>query len=119
VLASADDPDRLRGVHPAGVVLDEFASMTSREPLDVVRAALARSGGWLLVTGTPKGLNHYHDLVKSAETAGGWFISRKTLPDTRDHEGKPLIARTHVEQELLEGQSQAWIHQAFFIRFTR
>jgi hypothetical protein len=82
VFRSADDPDRLRGPAYAGVVLDEFATMESREPLDVVRIPLERAGGWLLITSTPKGVNHYHEVWRNAEAAGGWFLSVKTIEDT-------------------------------------
>jgi hypothetical protein len=42
---SADDPDRLRGLALRGVVLDEFATMTTAEALHVVRPAIERRAG--------------------------------------------------------------------------
>jgi phage terminase large subunit len=118
VFRSADDPDRLRGPAYAGVVLDEFATMPGREPLDVVRIPLERANGWLLITSTPKGLNHFHEVWKNAETAGGWYLSTKTIEDTRRHDGTPIIPRSLVEQERREGQSEEWIQQEYFVAFT-
>jgi hypothetical protein len=118
VFRSADDPDRLRGPAYAGVVLDEFATMSSAEPLDVVRIPLERAKGWLLITSTPKGLNHFHDLWKNAEAAGGWFLSKKTILDTRGHNGQPIISMDQVEQERREGQREEWIQQEYFVEFT-
>lgn len=117
-LISAEDPDRLRGPAYAGVVLDEFATMPSAEPLHVVRPALARSGGWLLVTSTPKGMNHFYDVWKNAEQAGGWFLDLQTIETTRDHAGQPIIPLAHLEQERREGQREEWLRQEFFCDFT-
>jgi hypothetical protein len=118
VFRSADDPDRLRGPAYAGVVLDEFATMPGREPLDVVRIPLDRAGGWLLITSTPKGLNHFAEVWKNAEQAGGWYLSTKTIADTRRHDGTPIISLAMVEQERKEGQREEWIQQEYFVAFT-
>lgn len=118
VFRSADDPDRLRGPAFAGVVLDEFATMPGREPLDVVRIPLERAGGWLLITSTPKGMNHFYDVWKNAEGAGGWYLSTKTIEDTHRHDGSPIITLEQVEQERREGQREEWIQQEYYVAFT-
>lgn len=118
VFRSADDPDRLRGPAFAGVVLDEFATMPGREPLDVVRIPLERAGGWLLITSTPKGMNHFYEVWKNAEGAGGWYLSTKTIEDTRRHDGSPIITLEQVEQERREGQREEWIQQEYYVAFT-
>jgi phage terminase large subunit len=118
VFRSADDPDRLRGPAYAGVVLDEFATMPSAEPLDVVRIPLERAKGWLLITSTPKGLNHFHDVWKNAESAGGWYLSKKTILDPRRHDGEPIISMAAIDQERAEGQREEWIQQEYFVEFT-
>jgi phage terminase large subunit len=118
IFRSADDPDRLRGPAYAGVVLDEFATMPGREPLDIVRIPVERSGGWLLITSTPKGMNHFYDVWKNAEAAGGWYLSTKTIEDTRRHDGAPIIPLSVVEQERREGQAEPWILQEYFVAFT-
>lgn len=118
VFRSADDPDRLRGPAFAGVVLDEFATMPGREPLDVVRIPLERAGGWLLITSTPKGLNHFHEVWRNAEGAGGWYLSKKTIEETHRHDGTPIIPQSVVEQERREGQREEWIQQEYYCAFT-
>src|SRR5262249_37413249 len=118
VFRSADDPDRLRGPAYAGVVLDEFATMPNADPLNIVRIPLERSGGWLLITSTPKGMNHFYEVWKNAENAGGWYLSTKTIEDTRKHDGSPIISPEAVEQERREGQLESWIQQEFFVQFT-
>src|SRR5262249_59929688 len=99
VFRSADDPDRWRGPAYAGVVLDEFATMPGREPLDIVRIPLERSGGWLLITSTPMGMNHFYEVWKNAETAGGSYLSTKTIADPRRHDGTPIIPMAQPEKQ--------------------
>jgi phage terminase large subunit len=118
IFRSADDPDRLRGPAYAGVVLDEFSTMPGREPLDIVRIPVERAGGWLLITSTPKGMNHFYEVWKNAEQAGGWYLSTKTITDTHRHDGSPIISLAQVEQERAEGQAEAWIQQEYFVAFT-
>ncbi len=113
-LLSAEDPDRLRGPAYAGVVLDEFATYASgAEALHVVRPALAASAGWLLITSTPKGMNHLYETWRNAES-----FSRQTIGDTRRHDGTPLIPMAHVEQERKECQREEWVRQEFYVEFT-
>jgi hypothetical protein len=118
VFRSADDPDRLRGPAYAGVILDEFATQTTGEALDVVRIPLERAQGWLLITSTPKGMNHFYDTWRNAEGAGGWYLSTKTIEDTKNHAGEPIIPLAFVEQERREGQREEWIQQEYFVAFT-
>lgn len=71
-----------------------------------------------LITSTPKGLNHFHDVWKNAEGAGGWYLSKKTILDTHRHDGAPIISMEQVEQERREGQREEWIQQEYFVEFT-
>jgi hypothetical protein len=119
VFRSADDPDRLRGPAYVGAVLDEFATMSSAEPLDIIRVPIEKSNGWLLIISTPNGIaNHFYQVWRNAQDAGGWVLSTKTIRDTHDHAGRPLIPLTHVEQLRREGQREEWIQQEFFAAFA-
>jgi hypothetical protein len=63
-LFGADEPDRLRGRAVAGVVCDEFADMKPVVWTEVLRPALADTGGWAVFPGTPKSFNHFYDLYQ-------------------------------------------------------
>jgi phage terminase large subunit len=117
---TADDADDLRGLHPTGVVLDEFALYAGADALHIVRPALAASGGWLLITSTPNGVaNHFTQVWKNAEAAGGgWWLSKKTIEDTQRHDGTPIIPAAHLVQERREGQREEWLQQEFYCQFT-
>ena len=59
-LATADDPDGLRGPNLSGVALDE-ASLMAEETYDICMGRLREGGemGWLSACFTPKGVSHW------------------------------------------------------------
>ncbi len=63
-LFGADEPDRLRGRAVAGAVCDEFADMKPVVWTEVLRPALADTGGWAVFPGTPKSFNHFYELYQ-------------------------------------------------------
>lgn len=58
----ADDPDKLRGVGLAAVVLDEFQDMAPAVWWECVRPTLVTTGGRALIIGTPKAFNLLYEL---------------------------------------------------------
>lgn len=66
-LRSADNPDSLRGVGLAMVVLDEAADMDKEVWTEVLRPTLSDTGGKALILGTPKGMNWLKDLFDMAK----------------------------------------------------
>ena len=60
------------------VVLDEYASMAPEAWTEVLRPALSDKLGRALFIGTPKGLNHFHDLYQNAQTQSDWQTFRYT-----------------------------------------
>jgi hypothetical protein len=79
----ADQPDRLRGVNPFGVVLDEFSIMETAHPWDLLRPILTENSGWAAFLYTPAGRNHGHELYEQARQRADWFTTLKTTEDSR------------------------------------
>jgi hypothetical protein len=63
-LFGADEPDRLRGRAVSGVVCDEYADMKPVVWTEVLRPALADTGGWAVFPGTPKSFNHFYEMYQ-------------------------------------------------------
>jgi phage terminase large subunit len=120
VFASGNEPMRLRGPAWRGVVITEFAQFENGEVMDTLRPALNRSGSWLLVLSTPLGVGgHYHQLWQAASTPdSGWWTATRTIHDTVDHEGRPLIGPEVIEAELKAGQRLDWLQQEYECRFV-
>ena len=63
MLLGADNPDSLRGIYLDGCVLDEYAQCPPMMWGEVIRPALSDRKGWAIFIGTPKGQNHFYDML--------------------------------------------------------
>jgi hypothetical protein len=71
-LRGADNYDSLRGDGLDFLILDEYASIAREAWTEVLRPALADKQGRALFIGTPRGFNHFYQLVESAATLTDW-----------------------------------------------
>jgi hypothetical protein len=121
-VVGADQPERLRGTNPLGVVFDEYSVMPTSEPWEILRPVLAENGGWGLFCFTPTGRNHAWELYEMARTNPEWFCQLLTVADTRrdaaGEDGAPVIAEAIVDRERLEGMSEERIQQEYFCSFN-
>jgi phage terminase large subunit len=72
-LLGADNAEALRGLYLDGVVLDEFGDFDPRVWPEILRPALADRKGWAVFIGTPKGRNHFYQIVERAKNDPEWF----------------------------------------------
>jgi hypothetical protein len=63
MLLGAENPDSLRGIYLDGCILDEYAQCPPVIWGEVVRPALSDRKGWAIFIGTPKGQNHFHEML--------------------------------------------------------
>jgi len=71
-LMLGSNPDNLVGGNPYGIVLDEYATLNPTT-IQLLTPILSTNKGWLVVTGTPRGDNHYKKLYDSAVTNDKWY----------------------------------------------
>lgn len=72
-LYGSDNPDTLRGLYLDGVVLDEFGDCRPSLWTEVVLPTLADRKGWAVFIGTPKGKNHFYQVIQRAKSDPDWF----------------------------------------------
>lgn len=65
-LVGSDNPDRLRGAGPLGMVLDEYDTMKD-DVWPIVEPILRANGGWAWFIGTPKGRAKLYDLYNRGQ----------------------------------------------------
>jgi hypothetical protein len=101
----ADNYDSLRGDGLDFLVLDEYASIAREAWTEVLRPALADRQGRVLFIGTPRGFNHFHELVESAAAQPDWKAFQFTTAEggnvTReelDSAAKQLDERTYRQE---------------------
>lgn len=100
-IKGSDRPDTMRGVGLSFVVIDEYADMKPLVWEQILRPALADVKGRALFIGTPKGRNHFYDLVEKAENddTGTWSCYHFTSKDN------PYLPVEEVEAARLEMSS--------------
>lgn len=104
-LYGADNPDSLRGIYLDGCILDEYAQIRPSLLAEVIRPALSDRLGWLDVTGTPKGRNHFWDLLQSVKDNPEWtvniFRASETgiIPESELAAARELMSKDQYEQE--------------------
>lgn len=78
-LFGADNPDSMRGGYLDGAILDEYGDMDPDTWNTVVYPMLTDYKGWVVFSGTPKGLNHFYSLVQKAKADDSWFYSMNNI----------------------------------------
>lgn len=72
-LYGADNAESMRGGYFDGVVVDEYGDIPESVYSSIIRPMLADRGGWCTFIGTPKGMNHFHDLWQLRRDDPNWF----------------------------------------------
>jgi hypothetical protein len=81
-LMGSDDPDKMVGANPIGVVFSEF-SISDPAAWQLINPILAENGGWALFNGTPRGENHFYKILLKAQSDGAWYSSHLSVKDTK------------------------------------
>lgn len=113
LLLSAENPGSLKGIYLDGVILDEFAECTPTIWGEVVRPALSDRLGWAIFIGTPKGLNHFHQVYDLAlkNQDRDWFAAIHRASETN------VIAHSELESARREMSEEEYA-QEFECSFT-
>lgn len=100
------DADSLRGQYFDGVVIDEFSDTKPDDWGTALLPTLTDRKGWAIIMGTPKGDDHFQDILKMAEedTTGYWYGVRKTVFETNviDEEEINMLQRTQTEAQFAQ-----------------
>lgn len=80
-MVGSDQYDRLVGTNPKGIVFSEY-SITHPMAWQILRPILAMNGGWVIFNGTPRGKNHFWEILEQAKVDPDWFWSIDTVTST-------------------------------------
>lgn len=100
------------GTNPKIVVFSEYA-LQDPAAWDYIRPILKVNNGFAIFISTPRGRNHFYDIVQTANSTPGWFFEKLTIEDTN------VLTLEDIEQERLEGMSDELIQQEYFCSFDR
>jgi hypothetical protein len=108
----SDNPDSLVGGNPIGIVQTE-ASLHKPEAWDYLRPILSDNGGWTIMNGTPRGMNHFYARARAAQAdPDAWFYQYLTRDDT----GYPSLEA--INQDRKDGMPEWMIQQEYYCNWT-
>ena len=81
-LLGADNPDKLVGINPLGIVFSEY-SLCDPVAWQLTSPILNENGGWALFNGTPRGQNHFFKLLERAKADKEWYASHLSVTKTK------------------------------------
>lgn len=116
-VVGTDDPDRLVGSNPIGVVFSEW-SLCNPAVWDLIRPILVENGGWAIFIYTARGKNHGYTMFKMAQGNEEWFCQNLTVENTFDDvTGKRIISDDDIQKEREAGMPEEMIQQEFYNSF--
>jgi len=81
-LLGSDQADSHRGFKANGIIFDEYADQNPDNWPAVYEPMFTTTGGWAIFMGTPRGYNHFYDLVLKAQEYDDWFFQKATWRDS-------------------------------------
>lgn len=105
-LYGADNAERMRGTYSDGDVLDEAQGIRKSVLTQIILPSLADRGGWLDISGTPKGwANLLGECYKMAKNDPDWYVQvlraseTGILPEDELDRQRSLMSENEYEQE--------------------
>lgn len=111
-LIGSDNIDSLVGSNPKIIIFSEYA-IQSPAAWDYLRPILDVNKGYALFISTPRGKNHFYDLVRRARANPNWFCEVLSVKDTG------VLSEQEIEEIRQEGQSEEHIQQEYYCSFDR
>jgi hypothetical protein len=95
-LLGSDQADSHRGFKGDGMIFDEYATQNPDHWDAVYKHFFTTTDGWAIFMGTPRGYNHFYDLVLDARENPRWFYQEATWRDS------PYVKKEFIEEEKAE-----------------
>lgn len=99
-LLGSDQADLHRGFRANGIIFDEYADQNPDNWDAVYKHFFTTTDGWAIFMGTPRGYNHFYDLIQYAKENDRWFYLEATWRDS------PYVKREFIEEERKEAEKQ-------------
>lgn len=99
-LLGSDQSDSHRGFKGNGIIFDEYADQDPNNWDAVYKHFFTTTDGWAIFMGTPRGYNHFYDLIQYAKEDERWFYQEATWRDS------PYVKKEFIEQEREEAKKK-------------
>ena len=112
-LIGSDNIDSLVGSNPKIIIFSEYA-IQSPAAWAYLSPILEVNGGYAIFISTPRGKNHFYELVKSARSNKNWFCEVLSVKDTN------VLTDDQVKNIQIEnGFSDEHMQQEYYCSFDR
>jgi hypothetical protein len=112
-----DNPDRIVGANPVGVVFSEY-SLMNPAAWDLIRPVVNANDGWAVFIFTPRGYNHGWKMLQGAKESDRWFTETLDITQTRKHDGTPVVTEEDVLEEIRMGMPEELARQEYYCDFS-
>jgi hypothetical protein len=92
-LLGSDQSDSHRGFKANGMIFDEYADQDPENWETVYKHFFTTTDGWAIFMGTPRGYNHFYDLIQDAKEQPDWFYQEATWRDS------PYVKKEFIDNE--------------------
>lgn len=99
-LLGSDQADSHRGFKANGIIFDEYADQDPNNWDAVYKHFFTTTDGWAIFMGTPRGYNHFYDLIQFAQTDDRWFYLEATWRDS------PYVKAEFIAEERAEAEKR-------------
>lgn len=104
-LLGSDQADSHRGFKAHGMIFDEYADQDPDNWESVYKHFFTTTDGWAAFVGTPKGFNHFYDLVNKARDEDRWYYNEATWRDS------PFVKEEFIKEERAEAEKDGKLSQ--------
>lgn len=111
-LIGSDNIDSLVGSNPKIIIFSEYA-IQSPAAWDYLRPILDVNKGYAIFISTPRGKNHFYDLLNIAKGNKDWFVEVLPVSTTG------VLTPEEIDKIRCEGVSEEHIQQEFYCSFSR
>jgi hypothetical protein len=116
-LGGSDQYDRWVGSNPIGIVYSEFALAHPRG-WDLMRPILKINGGWAAFISTPRGYNHFFQILQLAKENPGWRWSHINALEAMLDDGNPVMTQFDIDEEVRQGMPEELARQEYLCDFS-
>jgi phage terminase large subunit len=99
-LLGSDQSDSHRGFKGNGIIFDEYADQDPNNWDAVYKHFFTTTDGWAIFMGTPRGYNHFYDLIQYAKEDERWFYQEATWRDS------PYVKKEFIAEEREEARKK-------------
>lgn len=99
-LLGSDQADSHRGFKGDGIIFDEYADQDPENWDAVYKHFFTTTDGWAIFMGTPRGYNHFYELIQYAKDDARWYYLEATWRDS------PYVKPEFIAEERAEAEKK-------------